>query len=533
VVTTAEAVAVVDRDRLSASTAKAVLSCPARMVADRLMRGPDNPLDAAPIGTAAHTVLERLFALPAADRTPGRAEFLVDGLMLELASPDTPAGWPGIERGSVARWRTQVAGKVAGIFALEDPRAVLVRRTEWPLDGVEVAGVPFTGFVDRADIAGDPVRVGCRIVDYKSGRYRGVAPFGDDHGDQLRVYAEAVRMVDGALPIAADLLYIGARRARPVSLSRREMTATLEGFARAWVELKRHVAAQAFPATPSALCGWCPLVNCCPAAARDGKVPRTDGLPTALEVGIPVLGVPVLGTGGPALPPGEQPALVPAGDGITGDDAGSVPDLNVDNVFDAPPTVAAAGQVVAAHMDGQEPGTTGTDSTEDGGTAMTSMLREDKPWEQTAGPDGRLNPNSYSATAVFGIVEMAVELLHQAGVPLRPSVVTALSRTLAHVVLTVQQDLSGSASYQDGVNTRLRGALRTAVATMPLPFGRDAHAWSEWVARAVRRTDSIARAAVGLFDDTDPHDEPWRALADLAVPEHPAPVAAGRLHAVS
>ena len=164
---------------------------------------------------------------------------------------------------------------------------------------------------------------------------------------------------------------------------------------------------------------------------------------------------------------------------------------------------------------------------------MTSMLCEDKPWEQTAGPDGRLNPNSYSATAVFGIVEMAVELLHQAGVPLRPSVVTALSRTLAHVVLTVQQDLSGSASYQDGVNTRLRGALRTAVATMPLPFGRDAQAWSEWVARAVRRTDSIARAAVGLFDDADPHDEPWRALADLAVPapEFPAP-AAGRLHVV-
>jgi len=202
-------------------------------------------------------------------------------------------------------------------------------------------------------------------VDYKSGKYRGVAPFGDDHGDQLRVYAEAVRMVDGALPIAADLLYIGARRARPVSLSRREMTATLEGFARAWAELKRHVAAQAFPATPSALCGWCPLVNCCPAAARDGKVPRAEGLPSAAELGIAVLGVPVLGTGGPALPPGGETALVPVGEVNAGDDPAETRDLNVDNVFDAPPTMAAAGQVVAAHMDWQEPGTTGTDSTED------------------------------------------------------------------------------------------------------------------------------------------------------------------------
>jgi len=495
------------------------------------MRGPDNPLDAAPIGTAAHTVLERLFALPAAQRTPGRAESLVDRLMLELASPDTPAGWPGIERGSIGRWRAEVAGRVAGIFELEDPRAVLVRRTEWPLDGVEVAGVPFTGFVDRADIAGDSVRVGCRIVDYKSGRYRGVAPFGDDHGDQLRVYAEAVRMVDGALPVAADLLYIGARRARPVLLSRREMTATLEGFARAWAELKRHVAAQAFPATPSALCGWCPLVNCCPAAARDGKGPRADGLASAAQLGIPVLGVPVLGTGTPGLDPEVEPVLIPAGDVIAGDDPVDTRDVNVDNVIGALPAMAAAGPAAAAHMEGQEPGTTGAT---DGGTAMTSLLREDKPWEQTAGPDGRLNPNSYSATAVFGIVEMAVELLHRGGVPLRPSVVTALARTLAHVVLTVQRDLSGSTSYQDGVNTRLRGALRTAVVTMPLPFGRDAEAWSGWVARAIRRTDSIAKAAVGLFDDTDPDEEPWQALADLDIPTAgDTGTAAGRLHAVS
>src|SRR6478736_3116736 len=215
---TDEATARVDRARLSASTAKAVLSCPARMVADRLMRGPEDPLDQAPIGTAAHTVLERLFTLPAAQRTPDRAVRLVDGLMLELASPDTPAGWPGIERSAIGRWRADVAGKVAGIFELEDPRAVLVRRTEWALDTVEVAGVPFTGFIDRADIVGDGARGGCR-------------------------------MADGRMPLAADLLYIGARKARSLSLSRREMANTLQGFARAWVDLKRYVADRAFPAT--------------------------------------------------------------------------------------------------------------------------------------------------------------------------------------------------------------------------------------------------------------------------------------------
>ena len=113
--------------------------------------------------------------------------------------------------------------------------------------------------------------------------------------------------------------------------------------------------------------------------------------------------------------------------------------------------------------------------------------------------------------------------------------VTALSRTLAHVVLAVQRDLAGSTSYQDGVNTRLRGALRTAVATMPPPFGGDAQAWSAWVARAIRRTDSIAKAAVALFDD-DPGDEPpcgtWWAWP-VPAPRHPGTGGRGRLKAVS
>src|SRR6478735_5637653 len=72
VTTTDEATAAVDRARLSASTAKAVNSCPARMVADRLMRGPEDPLDPAPLGTAAHTVLERLFTLTALRCAAGR-----------------------------------------------------------------------------------------------------------------------------------------------------------------------------------------------------------------------------------------------------------------------------------------------------------------------------------------------------------------------------------------------------------------------------------------------------------------------------
>ena len=415
VTTTDEATAAVDRARLSASTAKAVNSCPARMVADRLMRGPEDPLDPAPIGTAAHTVLERLFSLPAAQRTPDRDRVAAGRADAGAGVPGHPAPVAGDRAGSIGRWRTEVGERVAGIFELEDPRQVLVRRTEWPLDTVEVAGVPFTGFIDRADIVGDGERFGCRIVDFKSGKYKGVAPFGDDHGDQLRVYAEAVRVADGRMPIAADLLYIGARRARSVSLSRREMSATLEGFARAWVDLKHHVAERAFPATPSPLCGWCPLVNACPAAARDGRAARVEGLPSAAELGHP--------GAAPARDAGVrdrtrsdgEPRVIPAAD-VAGYDPADTPEPPADTDFRASSRRRGDGRCRTHGSAGAGRPAGHQDNSDNGGAAMTSLLREDKPWEQTAGPDGRLNPNSYSATAVFGIVEMAVELLHQAGV---------------------------------------------------------------------------------------------------------------------
>jgi hypothetical protein len=68
---------------------------------------------------------------------------------------------------------------------------------------------------------------------------------------------------------------------------------------------------------------------------------------------------------------------------------------------------------------------------------------------------------------------------------------------------------------------------------MPPPFGRDAQAWSAWVARVTRRTESIAKAAVALFDDDPGAEPPYRELVDLARPAPPIPEHGDRLKAVS
>src|SRR5690625_4237018 len=55
----------IDRAYLSPSAVNAVVSCPARYAIERIVPRADDPHSPAELGTAAHTVLEHLFGLPA------------------------------------------------------------------------------------------------------------------------------------------------------------------------------------------------------------------------------------------------------------------------------------------------------------------------------------------------------------------------------------------------------------------------------------------------------------------------------------
>ena len=46
-----------------------------------------------------------------------------------------------------------------------------------------------------------------------------------------------------------------------------------------------------------------------------------------------------------------------------------------------------------------------------------------------------------------------------------------MTNVLAAIVTDVQKGLSGSTSFQEGTNTRLRGVLRTVLESVPPPFG--------------------------------------------------------------
>lgn len=514
------------RPALSASTAKSFQSCTARWVGERLLRDEaENPFDPAPLGTAAHAVLEELYKLPPAQRTKERAyEILKAAARIQWAAPEDEELEDRAERiANRTKWLAAVEEAYIGLWKIEDPTAVIVAGLETKIENIEINGVPTVGYIDRQSKQTKKPS-GILVEDYKSGKYKEAHPrFGDDHGDQIRVYAEAIRVKTGVMPVGGRVLYTKVGRARPVSLSASNMKKTLNAFAKSWDKHNECMDAGTFPVKTGVLCSWCPLLKSCPSAQAEGFEDRTASgdLPSAVHLGIPM------------LRKGAEPA--PAeGLELVEDDATETADQ-----ASAAPAETVTESVVAAHID---------DSSNDPSTNTTEdempIITEDKAWEVAV--NGELNPNSYTAGAAFGLASLAVQVLHKAGQGITKTNVSAMAQTLHFVSSTAQRSWTGSVSLQDGANTRMRGALHTTIETLPMPWGEDADAWGVWADTAVKRCRAITSVALSLFEDGI-IEEPWTALNTVPAPTEPkvvkapartrakaapAPAASPALHAV-
>jgi hypothetical protein len=142
------------------------------------------------------------------------------------------------------------------------------------------------------------------------------------------------------------------------------------------------------------------------------------------------------------------------------------------------------------------------------------MMRvEDKPWVETD-LEGRLNLGSWAAAAAYGLVELAVETLEEARVPLTKTAVRALAESFAVVIARVQRSLGARVSLQDSLHTRLRGALRCCLKTLPPPFGGTLAQWDGWANGLERRLVSISTTAEDLWATERPvNGRPWLTLA--------------------
>jgi len=463
----------VTRTSLSPSTAAAMNGCQARWVIERLLPRSADPFGTAELGTAAHRVFELLF-----EQEPALRDMSLGLQLVTSLQDDQNKGVCVPPEADLPRWHEEVSRRVMGLWAIEDPTKVDVIGNEVQVSDVQVAGIPFFGYIDRIHRTQDGEVV---VSDYKAGKVHKPGRYGDPHGDQLRLYVVALSASDICdPPSSAEVLYTTHRTRQEVDTTPAALAKTTVQFTHSWELLEKGLSASRLPTKTSALCGWCPAVTVCPAAKAKGLVPRTDAYNNGELLGIGSTTVTTKATS-PATTKAAEGSAIP-------------PSHQVETKSNAAPTDGAS--------DGTEHNT------------MSSGPQEGRSWEPTL-PDGRLNTNSFAATAVFGIVELAVTELHNAGQPLKLNSVKALSQTLNQVIDTVHKEVRGQTSFQSGLHARLRGALRTTIETMPLPFGEDGPAWDHWVERATSRVRAIATTAITMWesDDEPTTERPWAVFA--------------------
>ena len=242
-------------------------------------------------GTLVHAVLERLFDLPAAERTPTAAAALVEpswaalveaepGLADIFAAVDPPRLDPAAllaeadatgqgalvdvpaadETARLAAFLGSATALLDGYFAVEDPRRLEPAEREALISTTVDDTLLIRGYIDRLDVspAGD-----LRVVDYKTGgapreAFEGRALF------QLKFYALVLWRTRGVVPRVLRLLYLKDAEVCDYSPDAEE----LERFERTLVALseaiERAKREQDFRPKPSRLCGWCSHQALCP-----------------------------------------------------------------------------------------------------------------------------------------------------------------------------------------------------------------------------------------------------------------------------
>jgi putative RecB family exonuclease len=266
------------RGSLSPSRAADFKTCPLLYRFRTIDRLPETPTPDQLRGTLVHAVLERLFELPAAERTPRAAADLVEPEWQRLAEAAPEDGEPFAPEGGVDRWLESARGLLDGYFAIEDPSRLEPAERESLIEVVLDSGLRLRGFVDRLDVSpgGD-----LRVVDYKTGGAPREA-FEANALFQLKFYALVLWRTRGVVPRSLRLVYLRDREACDYSPDADELARFERTLQALWLAIERATRAEHFPATPSRLCGWCAHQSRCP---QFGGTPPPFPTPAPAETG--------------------------------------------------------------------------------------------------------------------------------------------------------------------------------------------------------------------------------------------------------
>lgn len=266
---------------LSPSRAADFMRCPLLYRFRTVDELPEAPSPAAVRGTLVHAVLERMFDLPAQERTPGTACGMVEEqwaalLQREPRTRDLFGPDPELvpERAqALASWLGSARTLLERYFELEDPTRLEPADRELRLEVALEDGPVLRGIVDRLDEtpSGD-----LRVVDYKTGRapserYEAAALF------QVRFYALLLWRLRGVVPRLLQLVYLGSGDVLRLAPDEDDLRATERKVRALWEAIETARATGDWRARPGRTCSWCDHQALCPAFG--GTPPPLPGPP--------------------------------------------------------------------------------------------------------------------------------------------------------------------------------------------------------------------------------------------------------------
>jgi putative RecB family exonuclease len=259
------------RPSLSPSRAADFKTCPLLYRFRTIDRLPEKKSLAAVRGTLVHSVLERLYDLPAEQRTTAAAQELLAPAWAELREEPGVAELFAVARDdggestpaapeSIDAWLASAGKLVERYFTLEDPTRIQPHGREELVEVTLPDGLLLRGYIDRLDVAANGA---LRVVDYKTGAtpreaFEGKALF------QMKFYALVLWRTRGVVASQLKLLYLADGEALTYAPDEGELVRFERTLQAIWSAIERAVASGDFRPNKSRLCGWCDHQALCP-----------------------------------------------------------------------------------------------------------------------------------------------------------------------------------------------------------------------------------------------------------------------------
>jgi putative RecB family exonuclease len=245
---------------LSPSRASDFMACPLLYRFRVIDQIPETPDPYAARGTLVHSVLERLFDLPAGRRTLDEAAALLRPQWEELVAAEPQIAELFGDPEQLAGWLDECRSLLEMYFRLEDPRRLEPAERELYVEHVLDSKLLVRGYVDRLDVNGDGL---IRVVDYKTGQspsefFEAKALF------QMKFYALTLWRSRGRIPALLQLIYLGNGEILRYEPDEADLLATERKVNALWAAIVRATESGDWRPRKSALCEWCDHKSRCP-----------------------------------------------------------------------------------------------------------------------------------------------------------------------------------------------------------------------------------------------------------------------------